>query len=275
MNTRRAYTLIELVVVVAIVAVLVGLIIPAVQKVRDAAARLQGSNNLKQIGLAIHGYADSRSGRLPVCDGGYRSTFYFILPHLEHGNYYAEVESRTRSYSSDYVMTMYISPKDPTLTDSRTKRGMASYVYNAQLFTPEFSGRLESYLHNSVSDGLSGTVLLTEHYALNCGNHQFLWMISTPPRVFNIDGTDYTPRRSSFADVGDVVPNVANPPALTFQVRPAIADCDPRVPQTPYTSGLLVGLADGSVRLVNPAVSPRTFWAAVTPAGGEVLGSDW
>ncbi len=275
MCLRRAFTLMELIVVIAILAVLIGLLLPAVQKVREAAARMHGANNLKQVGLAIHNYADGRNGRLPVCD--LYSTFYMILPYLEHGNYHAEIQAGTRPISSKYEMRPYISPADPTLSNPIYRQGPASYAYNAQVFVYELTPRPRATLTDGYPDGASNTIALTEHYAHRCAATNFMWFYEFFPVTMThpaLGGT-LTSRRSSFADVGDIIPNAANPPTVTFQVRPSIADCDPRMPQTPFSAGLLVGLADGSVRTINPAVSPGTFWAAVSPAGGEVLGSDW
>jgi prepilin-type N-terminal cleavage/methylation domain-containing protein len=292
-SARRAgITLMELLVVLAILAILIGLLLPAVQKAREAGYRAASMNNQKQIALANATYADANAGQLPLLHGigGHfsESLFVAIMPFIEQGTYYAEYTA-AHAPSSLHTVPVYLDPSDPTVPSRGNANGLASYAANAQVFI------LGANLANTFADGTSNTILFAEHYSTSCGEaREFSWFLSTPIRI----DADHLEHRATFADGGplviaknptdpedyqDIYPVAGELPStsvgsvrgLTFQVQPVLKNCDPRQAQTPYSGGILVSLGDGSVRTLAPGMSETTYWAAVTPASGDVLGADW
>ncbi len=277
LRARRAFTLTELGVVMAVVAVLVAFLLVAIVRAQEAGARLQSRNNLKQINLALHNFASVNKGEMPTVGSivpvqpnpgnptipniNRPSLFVRLLPYIDQSN----VPAR----GSGLPVPLYISPADPTAVALVAKgQGACSYACNAQVFNFDNDPRMPG----TFRDGTSCTITFAEHYA-ECGGRTILYWNHWVAR-----------NRPSFADYGDYVPTtsgdpptsfIAESPLLTYQTAPPVNKCDGGLPQTPHPSGMLVALGDGSVRQISPNISPTTFWAAVTPAAGDNLGPDW
>jgi prepilin-type N-terminal cleavage/methylation domain-containing protein/prepilin-type processing-associated H-X9-DG protein len=270
---RHGITLIELIVVVAIVGILLALTLVAVQRVRDAALQSESKNNAKNIILAVHQLAGT-TGRLPrvpldSVNGGYtilkreRSIMLKILPYLEQ-------EVKPHKLNPLPVIPMYLSPSDPTASQAIADKSPAtSYAANAVAF------RLALPITTAFADGSSNTIAFAEHYSYGCHGISF---------YYNDNGLPggVSSRRATFADISDEEPETAGSPpvttsefGLTFQAAPSLKDCNPRIAQTPHSSGMVVAMADGSVRVIASGISNSTYWSLVTPNAGDVPGSDW
>jgi prepilin-type N-terminal cleavage/methylation domain-containing protein len=291
-DRRPGFTLIELLVVIAIIAILIGLLLPAVQKVREAAARTQSANNLKQIALAAHSYHDaigyfppgwgflkgsSNSKATPAQKGTF---FYFLLPYIEQGNVYNATTGD--SSKSTAVIPTFIAPLDPSLTGDRrapnsagVMAGLCSYEANGYLLSGD-TNAMNFYLTGksnngntadgnnriyptlaSVTDGTSNTAMVVERYAYNCR---------------------YDATRQGTRTWGDIAGPSLWAPILIhtdlFEVKPVVGKHSCYVPQAYSASGCQVGLMDGSVRLARTGISATTWWRLWLPRDGMVLG-DW
>jgi prepilin-type N-terminal cleavage/methylation domain-containing protein len=181
---RQGFTLIELLVVIAIIAILIGLLVPAVQKVREAAARMSSANNLKQIGLAMHNYHDTNGnlpptfgwGKVPAnglytSGGAYGSSLFHILPYIEQDNLYNR--SNTTQYSAPSSGPQNYGPytstyNDPTYgyvyTYSETvNNGGSTYVPGG--FQAYWGPNLSSYPVKIYTSTLDPTVYSTYGYS--------------------------------------------------------------------------------------------------------------
>ncbi len=289
---RRGITLFQLLVVLAIIAILIGLLLPAVQKVRAAAARAQSTNNLKQLTLGLHNYHDVYGSLPPGVDDNKFSASSKLLPFLEQQNIFNRIDFKkpiddeANAPTRGFAIKTFLSPTDPILK-VKDGWGATNYLYNDQVFSLNSKTTLVG-----ITDGTSNTIAIGETLKGDGGtkptdvHRQYVLLGKDALKGIKPDAgvQDWKDgkhiagdRCASWMD-GRFLQGTFNGALKLNDERPDVSCAGLGGVSTlrTYEGVVLVSLCDGSVRSLSPAaLTLTTFQAALTPNGGEVLGADW
>jgi prepilin-type processing-associated H-X9-DG protein len=300
-SRRHAYTLFHLLVIVAIIAILIGLLLPAVQKVREAAARMNSQNNMRQIGIACHNYMDTNGKLPPGVDGKNFSGLVYLLPYLEQDNVFKMIDLTKSPDGKDnaamraVVIKTFLSPRDAEHQPD-PKSGATNYFLvagskhaledNDGIFYRESGVRLAD-----VTDGTSNTLFALESLKGD-GSTKATTVQRQHVRLKKEDlkGLKDTAGVNDFKDDKNIAGNRGGSwmdgrfLQSTINLTRGFNDTKPDVDcggegglaaprgDGPGTNALM---ADGSVRFVSSAAPLETWKIVATRAGGEVVPPDF
>ncbi len=293
MRKRSGFTIFDLLLILAILAILIGLLLPAIQKVREAAARMESANNLKQIGLGCHSYHDVYNNMPPFKGKKDASVLVTLLPFVEQANLYDQFQNNGLKAVKGVRMKIYVSPRDPL---ARAAKGSyTSYLFNAGtehslvknngVFAYQLKVKLQA-----IPDGTSNTIMAAETLvggpAENKMNTVFRQHVSLDKNALKKltakSGMDKFQKGKNIAS--DRGHRWYDPKFLqtAFTMTRKLNDTRPDV--NCGGEGGLSGLrsrdrrtnvliCDGSVHFLRDNVSFKTLQALSTRNGGEVVGN--
>jgi len=292
----RGFTLIELLVVIAIIAILIGLLLPAVQKVREAAARMTCSNNFKQMGTAIHNYASANQDKLPgqllytsnASPARYMVFHFNLLPYIEQENVFRQAQGYTYCWDNptvrNAVIKAYLCPSDSShasgFRPGQTDWAITSYWNNAYVFAstrpydPSTGGypTYSKYTIGNIPDGTSNTVAMLERYAYNQPyNWGMLWCHPADSWQWGLNN-QWT---STYSAANNAPSNAGAPASYMPQFGYRMAQTHPYYPSSAHSSSIQVLLMDGSVRGVSNGLNGTNWNYAIVPDDGQVLPGNW
>lgn len=295
---KRGFTLIELLVVIAIIAILIGLLVPAVQKVREAAARTECANNLKQCGLGMHNYHDANK-RLPPqvkyfgTQIQWGTFWYALLPYIEQDNVYKKAFNTGASWGGGNhasVIKTYLCPSDSSMNNGRrpTDPGgwaCTSYSNNGILFssmsydTSIGNYNLESKFRvNNIPDGSSNQVGIAERFGYY-PTYDWAPLWNHPTSSYHWGWHQWSHSYGAW-NTNTTSPTQWNTYTIPIALYgPPQVGTSPRLAHPYYTnsahSTMQIVLMDASVRGVSSAVGQATWIAANNPDDNVVLSADW
>jgi prepilin-type N-terminal cleavage/methylation domain-containing protein/prepilin-type processing-associated H-X9-DG protein len=272
---RAGFTLIELLVVVAIIAILIGLLLPAVQKVRASAARAQCLNNMKQLGLALHNY-HSTFGRFPqpraIASTPYTAPGWMnsLLKFVEQDAIARRAEASPGS-TRNVMVQLFLCPSDPRKLTPTDVRAFTSYlgVTGSDFANGIFQADGTGVSLLQVTDGASNTLLLGERPP----NPDLVWGEHTYNDFDTILPVQDTLLYPAPYDTSMTTPSYPCGSRVPFSFSPGRFDdnCDMYHFWSPHSGGGNWVFGDGSARFISYAVSPTVLGQLATRAGGEVV----